>query len=54
MKNQVLGVVDDNFSESERRIIGGNDGSQGDEIGSVVAVQILTNVKESVGRDVPI
>jgi hypothetical protein len=54
MKNQVLGVVDDNFSESERRIIGGNDGSQGDEIGPAVAVSIVTDVEESVGRDVPI
>ena len=54
MKNQVLCMIDDDFAESARGVIGGDDGPQGDEIGSVVAVQILTNVQESVGRDVPI
>ena len=47
-------MIDDDFAESARGVIGGDDGPQGDEIGSVVAVQILTNVKESVGHDVPI
>ena len=47
-------MIDDDFAESARGVIGDDDGPQGDEIGSVVAVQILTNVKESVGRDVPI
>ena len=47
-------MIDDDFAESARGVIGSDDGPQGDEIGSVVAVQILTNVKESVGHDVPI
>ena len=47
-------MIDDEFAESVRGVLGGDDGPQGDEIGSVVAVQIVTNVKESVGREVQI
>ena len=43
-------MIDDDFVESVRGVIGGDDGPQGDEIGSVVAVQIVTNVKESMSQ----
>ncbi len=54
MKHYVLCMVDDDFAEGARGVIGSDDGPQGDEIGPVVAVQIVTNVEESVGRGVPI
>ena len=47
-------MVDGYFAESAWRVIGGNDISQGDEIGAVIAVPVIADVEESVGRGVPI
>ena len=54
MKHQVLCVGGNGFAYSTRGVIRGDDGSDSNEISSMIAAQITTYIEKSVRRRIPV